>query len=1057
MLQSHPSGEKINWSTLAESLNILGKNKRQVLKEFAVKRGFDTLVLEHESTPTPVRTRRHKKRLPGGETSIPSLPPPAVITAEKREMLRTGKLSLGEPCSPYAIHKTVVTGEGEIKTELVQIVGRKLSMLDIQKKLLHKQNKYMRLLTDEEIENVTQEEIIKLLSTGHCQPPVNTSLTNLREKLASIQQTRTLALWHDHSTVLSQGYIMFAVKVLYDSGVFLTEAELGNIHNLQEEIEQPVIQMVAPSSSSLSDQLALVPDKLESLEGMAEAIPDRRGVPVNDRVRFFIGDKPAQQFEHGTQVGGAFKCGGCGYKDYLMQDLSHALQCPPRSLESLQTLILSGKYGNRAGLLKPLDKLRVAELKVELTSRGVDTTTLKKPEMQEKLTELLRGAQRVPSLLVLNPGQPLKSLHLGDYEVLDCEPLHDLKGHGHNLLSELPHVLEPPHRQAITQIIQTTLKDSLTGAHIRVAIIKVYLKLLKLDVSEKIKQLMGTLVKMSQLLYLPESARSPKTVLQLYNVTWFHHELCCELIPNPITQTREKLYGAYFHDLIVHAPPQYQIVSLRSTNTESTERQFSQVKHIGLKATNRKPENVLTAVLLGMQAKEMTGATSTIASLQKQATMVTEVAKKVPKYRGTVVSQEYIKTRLASWQAHLQRISLYLQVGEGIWWEYVDRGYTFLDSDTGRSEHPQGPGLDHFRDTTISKIWEQSRTAWKLIIEQNRINLPTPYIRIFNGEQYVGRRHFPIGTRSEAMVSEMERLHTLHTSLTPHTSLTASEEIPATGNRDTPHTSLTASEEIPATGNIDTPYTSLTASEEIPATGNRDTPHTSLTASEEIPATGNRDTPQTSLTASEEIPATGNRDTPHTSLTASEEIPATGNRDTPHTSLTASEEIPATGNRDTPHTSITASEEIPATGNRDTPRTSVLDESFMIDCDLPIDSNEQGYYQTKAANQIKKAIGEQHLLSEFDQIRIKLKETANRGQTPTKTEKEYYKTILAKLQTQLLCTKYRLKAEVKEYETHHYISLGNMPNRQDDPSLDKLHKKLDYVRKLTYLWHKFNI
>ena len=143
------------------------------------------------------------------------------------------------------------------------------------------------------------------------------------------------------------------------------------------------------------------------------------------------------------------------------------------------------------------------------------------------------------------------------------------------------------------------------------------------------------------------------------------------------------------------------MVRLRSTNTESTERQFSQVKHIGLKATNRKP---LTAVLLGMQTKEITGATSTMASIQKQATMVTEVAKKVPKYTGTVVSQEYIKTRLASWQALLQRISLYLQVGEGIWWECVDRGYKFLDLDTDSSEHPQGPGLDHFRNTTISKI-----------------------------------------------------------------------------------------------------------------------------------------------------------------------------------------------------------------------------------------------------------------------------------------------------------------------------------------------------------------
>ncbi len=52
----------------------------------------------------------------------------------------------------------------------------------------------------------------------------------------------------------------------------------------------------------------------------------------------------------------------------------------------------------------------------------------------------------------------------------------------------------------------------------------------------------------------PDSGRNPKTVLQLYNVTWVHHELCCQLIPHPKTQTRDKLYGTYFRDLLVHAP-----------------------------------------------------------------------------------------------------------------------------------------------------------------------------------------------------------------------------------------------------------------------------------------------------------------------------------------------------------------------------------------------------------------------------------------------------------------------------------------------------------------------
>lgn len=89
-----------------------------------------------------------------------------------------------------------------------------------------------------------------------------------------------------------------------------------------------------------------------------------------------------------------------------------------------------------------------------------------------------------------------------------------------------------------------------------------YLKLLKLsEVDNRVKQLIGTLVKISEILYAKNASRSPKTVLQLYSVTWMHHELCCDLIPNPKEESRQKLYGIYLHDLVRHAPPQYQIIS----------------------------------------------------------------------------------------------------------------------------------------------------------------------------------------------------------------------------------------------------------------------------------------------------------------------------------------------------------------------------------------------------------------------------------------------------------------------------------------------------------------
>ena len=107
--------------------------------------------------------------------------------------------------------------------------------------------------------------------------------------------------------------------------------------------------MIAPSTSSLADQLALIPDRVECSQELSQPLSDEKGINITNRIRFFTGDKPAQQFECGAQVGGAYKCGGCGCIDTLMQDLSHALQCAPRSLSQLQSLILRGKLVDKRG------------------------------------------------------------------------------------------------------------------------------------------------------------------------------------------------------------------------------------------------------------------------------------------------------------------------------------------------------------------------------------------------------------------------------------------------------------------------------------------------------------------------------------------------------------------------------------------------------------------------------------------------------------------------------------------------------------------------------------
>lgn len=87
----------------------------------------------------------------------------------------------------------------------------------------------------------------------------------------------------------------------------------------------------------------------------------------------------------------------------------------------------------------------------------------------------MKGA-RVPTLLKLNLTQSLSSLNLGEYTVLDCEPLPNIKGHLFNLFEELPHILPAEIRVQCQELIETNLsRETATGADIRMTAIHVLL------------------------------------------------------------------------------------------------------------------------------------------------------------------------------------------------------------------------------------------------------------------------------------------------------------------------------------------------------------------------------------------------------------------------------------------------------------------------------------------------------------------------------------------------------------------------------------------------------
>ena len=175
---------------------------------------------------------------------------------------------------------------------------------------------------------MTAEEIYKKLLTYGVTAEASLTLTDLQSLLASHQRTRTLAVWHDHASILGTGFVLVTVGIIFDPAVFLSDVEYKakarKVADIQQIVEEPNIHVIVLGSSSAEDQASIIPDRVDCLLDMAEPLTTSNGVVIHDELRFFKGDAPAQQFERGTQQGGHYKCGGCGCKSSMMEDLAHA-------------------------------------------------------------------------------------------------------------------------------------------------------------------------------------------------------------------------------------------------------------------------------------------------------------------------------------------------------------------------------------------------------------------------------------------------------------------------------------------------------------------------------------------------------------------------------------------------------------------------------------------------------------------------------------------------------------------------------------------------------------
>ena len=352
-------------------------------------------------------------------------------------------------------------------------------------------------------------------------------------------------------------------------------------------------------------------------------------------------------------------------------------------------------------------------------------------DLDTQLREMLGGVQRVPALLFGRPHQPLEEVNLERYEVCPCEPLHDVKGHIKNILTELPKHLHPGEPKEFVKAREIVFEDKqqYRGYEYRKAIL-IIANYLDGKVREKVQFLFNSLAEISRLLYLPAKKRTQKIVLRIHNITFLHSLAIKEVIPEPKAITPRVLYGIYHHSIVCHAPQVTRVKAPSSTNTEKQERAFSAINGICNATSSGRPGEIVDNVLVRLQAEDNTHTKC----LKTQQSAISKFARVVPELGNSIIPKHTIAKQKNEYQAHLERVADFLLCGPGVWWR-ENPGVEFFDGLSEPEQHSEGPPLHHFRSSNLKMEEYYLHECWsQLTSATSTIKIPHPHIKLYDSD-----------------------------------------------------------------------------------------------------------------------------------------------------------------------------------------------------------------------------------------------------------------------------------------------------------------------------------
>ena len=316
-------------------------NGGQVVKEFLIDNGVDISQSDYKSKEqSDTRTRRFKRKIQGTEIAMPCDPTNKRVKNELKRLVDEGKYSLGELIVPLSFQKVVLNEDLSLSVSEYHTLDRKHQVKLIREKMNKNEDKYFRLFSDVELDEMDDSDVLKELKQINEYDEFKSN-DESRLILKLHQRTRFLQFWHDGSTISNHGHLLIMVNTVYDKAIYLTNEEYhlkyGHHKDVQSGIEKPELYLF-PSNKQ---QMSYSDTRNEDIK--TTKYPTQIGdICVHDIIRFFHGDGPACQFKAGQQKGGDFPCRACPINTNSSNDVAHVLYQPIMGVkERIQKVLMT--------------------------------------------------------------------------------------------------------------------------------------------------------------------------------------------------------------------------------------------------------------------------------------------------------------------------------------------------------------------------------------------------------------------------------------------------------------------------------------------------------------------------------------------------------------------------------------------------------------------------------------------------------------------------------------------------------------------------------------------